>query len=727
MGDRLGRREFCRSAALGTLSSLAGCSLSQSSDSTPTPILTAPPTGTGRGHRTSEAGGSDEPPSLSGTAVALSGEPIAGGSVRAVVPGEGTVAETTTEGAGAFGLDTAGEPAWLQVEAEGFHGRTVAVAPDSRPTVELTPREGTVSLRFCGDVMFGRRFYGTTGEPGPRVRISPATRLADHRAILEPVAPLLRGADVTSINLESPLTTTNWRHPEKVFTFVSHPVAARALAGAGVDYCALGNNHTLDALVPGLEDTFVALDSAGLAYSGAGRSAEEAWGPAGLDRRGITVGFLSCTTVVEPQHDIDLSADRGADRTHTVGRDTDSGRTTMTFSGDVGAAEATERRLDRRVASTSDRTDVTVVQIHGGYDYRRRSIAKIRGLADAAIAAGADVVVCHHPHVTGGLERRDGALVAWSLGNFVFDQTRWETFPSYVLTAHVGHDGVERAYVDPVVLDGYVPTGVVGEPRASQLRRTAGLSGREFELGGRTLQFVRDRSRTIRTATRTFDGSAIHARVQGWPRGVLDGGDALQFGRDRLPTGRFDDPAVGAVAREPLWRVETGSTVDPAAVEYGSNGAVGLVRDGTDDEPAVLGPVAPVPVSGSLTLAGRYRTRARKGIAIRVSWYEAIGDPPVGESHIPLEKSTGEWTWMREGLRVPRSASHVDVAVEVSTPAAGERTVDIDDLRLVEWAPAATGGRAYDHIRVDGRATVAFATLDAPGAAGEIRWPPLGD
>lgn len=719
MDDGLRRRAFVRAAGLGLLAGIAGCEAPRSS-APPGTDAGAGPTGT-----STPAGAAASPP-VAGTAVDLSGDPVTGASVRAIVPGEGPVAEAATDAAGRFGLDTGGRPAWLRVSADGFHDRTVAVAPDGRPTVELTASDGTVSLSFCGDVKFAGGFYGTDDDGrAPRVRISPSTRLADHREILRYVAPRLRSADVTSVNLETPLTTTAWRHPEKKYSFASHPVAARALAEAGVDYAALGNNHALDALVPGLEETTGTLDAAGLAHSGAGRSSEAAWRPALVERRGLTVGYLSCTTVVEPEHDIDLSADRGASETHTVTRETDDGRESITFSGDAGAAEATEERLARRVDAVADRADVTVVQVHGGGEFSRTPTARIRRLADAAGAAGADLVVCHHPHVTGGLEVRNGTLAAWSLGNFVFDHDRWPAFPSCVLTAHVGRDGVERAYLDPVLLEGYVPKGVVGKPRADQLWRTAGLSSGEFALEGHTLQYVRGREPATRTAERSFDGG-LYAREAGWPRAVVEGADAVAFGRDRLPTGRFEDPDVDGERYEgPLWRFDRASAESGPGVGY-EGGGVRLVRTGTDDGPAVLGPVERVRVLGPLTFAGRYRHGSGEGLAGRVSWYENHWGSPVAEEQFALGGTDGEWAWLREELAPPDGATHVDVSVRLAPPASGERAAAFDDLRLIEWADGATGGRAYDHLRVDGAATVEFAANAGRDGPDEIEWTEVG-
>jgi len=44
-----------------------------------------------------------------------------------------------------------------------------------------------------------------------------------------------------------------------------------------------------------------------------------------------------------------------------------------------------------------------------------------RALAEAALAAGAVAVIGSHPHVPQPIEWGGGKLVAWSLGNFIFD------------------------------------------------------------------------------------------------------------------------------------------------------------------------------------------------------------------------------------------------------------------------------------------------------------------
>ena len=62
-----------------------------------------------------------------------------------------------------------------------------------------------------------------------------------------------------------------------------------------------------------------------------------------------------------------------------------------------------------------------IVAVHAGDEYRRMPNATQRALADAALAAGADAYIGAHPHVVQPIEMRGHQLVAWSLGNFIFD------------------------------------------------------------------------------------------------------------------------------------------------------------------------------------------------------------------------------------------------------------------------------------------------------------------
>ena len=70
----------------------------------------------------------------------------------------------------------------------------------------------------------------------------------------------------------------------------------------------------------------------------------------------------------------------------------------------------------------ASKSDIQIAFIHWGEEYELTQSAKQRKLAEVLIAAGADVVIGHHPHVVQGIEIIDDVPVFYSLGNFIFDQ-----------------------------------------------------------------------------------------------------------------------------------------------------------------------------------------------------------------------------------------------------------------------------------------------------------------
>ncbi len=79
-----------------------------------------------------------------------------------------------------------------------------------------------------------------------------------------------------------------------------------------------------------------------------------------------------------------------------------------------------------------------------------------------AVDMGADLVICHHPHIIHGVEIYNGKLIAHSLGNFLFDLSMNETMPSMLLEIHVGADSVDAAIVRPMYIFDWVPVPATG-------------------------------------------------------------------------------------------------------------------------------------------------------------------------------------------------------------------------------------------------------------------------
>jgi poly-gamma-glutamate synthesis protein (capsule biosynthesis protein) len=74
------------------------------------------------------------------------------------------------------------------------------------------------------------------------------------------------------------------------------------------------------------------------------------------------------------------------------------------------------------VAAAAEQAAPVVVSVHWGGEYQAAPGPRQRALAEALVAAGADVIVGHGPHVLQRVEWIGESLVAYSLGNFLFDQ-----------------------------------------------------------------------------------------------------------------------------------------------------------------------------------------------------------------------------------------------------------------------------------------------------------------
>ena len=89
-------------------------------------------------------------------------------------------------------------------------------------------------------------------------------------------------------------------------------------------------------------------------------------------------------------------------------------------AGHPWSVAALEAMVREDVGNLRPRVDALVVSFHWGREKRYAPEAYQVRLGHAAVEAGAQVVVGHHPHVIQGIEAYRGGLIAYSLGNFAF-------------------------------------------------------------------------------------------------------------------------------------------------------------------------------------------------------------------------------------------------------------------------------------------------------------------
>ncbi|MEO1304546.1 MAG: CapA family protein [Pseudomonadota bacterium] len=392
----------------------------------------------------------------------------------------------TTDTEGYFSISPMTAPVYrMAIEAEGFYSmrQTFSHAelvsdPEIDEIVLVDQKPGRTLFVFGGDAMIGRRFYDPfEGEP---VLVSGPTVLEDSKSLLAEMKPYLEVADYASINLETPVFETPPSAPApKSVTFYSAPETLEALEWASVDYVALGNNHVYDFLEPGLDVTLAHLRESQLDFSGAGKNEAEALKAFRLQRGSDQFDFLSY-----------------------VGWP--AGPPTQSAEVDKGGAAlgTTENLLTTTIASTQA-NGIPVLQFHGGLEYVEEPTLAIETRLKQAVDAGAALVIGHHPHVVQGLELYQGKLIAWSLGNFLFDQYFYSAQSAALL--YVWMDGNEFYHSEtvPIYIKGYHPTPAVGPMRDVINRRLTDLSAkRESHLqrsGGHMILSTVERVQTAKT------------------------------------------------------------------------------------------------------------------------------------------------------------------------------------------------------------------------------------
>jgi poly-gamma-glutamate synthesis protein (capsule biosynthesis protein) len=614
------------------------------------------------------------------------GQPVGGASVRL---GSGQRIRTAASGEFAAAGRT---PGFLVVRAAGYLSRVVAARAEDDIRIGLTRGgPGALSLRFGGDVMAGRRFYDQNDDGDGRDGLLVGTAsAADHVRLLGQIAPLLGDADLTAVNLETPLLRQPWSSPllprparlhhDKAYAYASSPALAAALVHSGVDVVSLANNHVYDGLQPGLTATLAALDAASLPHFGAGATVADAWRPAVLTTRGQRVAYLGCTTITGREH----------------------AQAYVAEAHQGGAARCTRSLLARAVREASAAAPTVVVMIHGGEEYVDTQTALVRSLTEVAEQAGADLVVNGHPHVPGGVGWDGRAVVAESMGNLLFDQDVWSTQRSFLLRVDVRAGHAVAASVDPLLIEDYQPVPAFGLAADTVLRQVAGQSG----LSGFGLTGIwPPPSTTSPPVTRQLHGGEAVRLAPGW---WAEPTPAAVAGADLLWTGSVEDDDGGpADPAQRFWRLTPRAVVSAAAACHGSAGFRLSAPESAADA-AILTTRHRQLVAGGVHLSLLAEVRRSSGQAfVELHWYRGTAGASETVERIAIPAHSGaDCSSVRLDAVVPPGI----VAVQPYLRAEPGAAVDADDIALVRWGPA---GRAADTITATRDITLTLRDDDA--------------
>ena len=339
-------------------------------------------------------------------------------------------------------------PSGCRQHQAGAPGVTPAVATPGPPAAAAPVPPRAFDLTAVGDIMLDRSVEKMIKQRGCAW-------------IIEEVAPDLARADITFANLESPLSTVGYHDPPNC-AFRANPLYVKVLTLAGIDLVTFANNHCTDPGREGYLQTLQHLDEAGIKYVGAARERAQASWLRVLTVNGLKVGFLGFT-------DLDFP---------------------------VGCPSRVPQDLSKHrqvIAAAKNKCDLLVVTYHWGQEYWEHPCDRQKQVGHAAVEAGADLILGHHPHVLEGIEVYQGRPILYSMGNFIFDMSEGPKMESAIFNLHYAEDQGWTVRVVPV----YLPRHRLGpqypssEKRDALLRRFAGYC------------------RKLGTATQTEDGVLV--------------------------------------------------------------------------------------------------------------------------------------------------------------------------------------------------------------------------
>ncbi len=277
----------------------------------------------------------------------------------------------------------------FNAEIDNLYFRVIS----SQLIIPKKPLKKSITLIFVGDIMFDRGIEHIILKEGKGDYKFPFLKIADY----------LKEAEILFGNFEGPISDKG-RKVGSIYSFRSNPETINGLVFAGFDVLSMANNHIFDYGREAMEDTFLRLKKAGIDYVGAGFNEKEAYSPiikeidgsTNLPQDNTKIAFLAYTNL-------------GSEYWKAINERS-------------GISWLEKERMIEEIKKAKNLADIVIVSFHYGEEYFLEPTSFQISISQTAIDAGADLVVGHHPHVIQPIKKYKSRYIAYSLGNFIFDQ-----------------------------------------------------------------------------------------------------------------------------------------------------------------------------------------------------------------------------------------------------------------------------------------------------------------
>ena len=237
--------------------------------------------------------------------------------------------------------------------------------------------------------------------------------------------PLWEGSDIVFGNVEAILSDIGLNKARlDSAEFRGSPESIPALKKVGFNVLNLSNNHCMEYGLDAFWETVNLLRKQGIFVTGL-RSDVGGCIPYELEKNGVKATLLSYSLCCENYY-------KGNEVPYTF---------------------ATEEKILQEVALYRDRSDVLIVSLHWGEEYMSYPSPQQVVFAHRLVDHGVDLILGHHPHVLQGVEKYKNAVIAYSLGNFIFDMWQRPTRQSIILKGTFSKDGISEVEMIPLYIN----------------------------------------------------------------------------------------------------------------------------------------------------------------------------------------------------------------------------------------------------------------------------------
>jgi poly-gamma-glutamate synthesis protein (capsule biosynthesis protein) len=252
--------------------------------------------------------------------------------------------------------------------------------------VNFERKKEKITLFFVGDIMLDRGVKYSIEKYGKGDYKFPFLKIVDE---------LKKKADILFGNLESVISDKG-KKVGSIYSFRADPEAIEGLKFAGFDILSVANNHIFDYGREAMEDSFKRLKEAKIDYLGGGFNEKEACSPIIKEIGKTKIAFLAFSNLGTP---LWAASEKKS-----------------------GICWLEKEKMERIINEIKKKADIVVVSFHYGEEYFSKPTQFQISISHSAIDSGANLVIGHHPHFVQPIEKYKSGWIAYSLGNFVFDQ-----------------------------------------------------------------------------------------------------------------------------------------------------------------------------------------------------------------------------------------------------------------------------------------------------------------